>query len=127
MVRFIALGWNAANKDQDGACQRLVDRLQRSASTWRCAVDNPGFRVYITSPGERSSIPCQLSDGSGVLIGTVFKAVSSGLISGALRSISQEDTNHVISTSGRHLLRNYWGRYAAIRSCHFVWDFEMSG
>jgi asparagine synthase (glutamine-hydrolysing) len=116
VFRFIAFTWNEADFTQVETAHYLLHRLRHSPSQWKCALQCDGLAVFTADVGLGSSNVYTLSGTAGVVLGTLFTRgdlVRTKSSTAADYHFSVAQTSEILSTSGRFLLKAYWGRYCA--------------
>lgn len=121
MFRYVALVWNDADEAARDAAQQLALRLPPTPAEWACALARPGLQVYYTGPRVGSSEAYQLHEGSGVVLGKLFKRTSDDESVAASLTPDAAESAAILKSGGRHLIQRYWGRYVA-----FLQDAESS-
>ena len=112
MLRYVAAIWNDVDRAQRDAADLLARALRERRDGWKTVLQRPGLNVYCTGARPGSSDMCCASDGSGVVVGTLFDRTASST-RGARTSLDAAETRRLLSTGGADLVRSYWGRYVA--------------
>jgi asparagine synthase (glutamine-hydrolysing) len=112
MFDYVAFVWDPEDREQAAAQQQCANTLRSKHAIWRMALDRAGVQVYCTGIRQSSSAPCLLDDNSGVVLGALFPSTTG--ISRRRERLSRTETEQVLSSKGRQLIRSYWGRYVAI-------------
>lgn len=112
MIRFLAFIWNTSDPDATGLSRSLAARLGVVRPDWDRVFYDNGIEVW-TSPRDHASSICALSDGSGVVLGTVFRTIVDDGPCSRLTRFDAADSRRILSTKGRYLIESFWGRYVA--------------
>ncbi|HEU4627149.1 MAG TPA: asparagine synthase C-terminal domain-containing protein [Steroidobacteraceae bacterium] len=114
MFRYVAFVWNVADPQARASTRVLVERLQAATSEWQTVIDSEGLTVLCRDVRASSSRPYRLQGDAGVVLGTLFTRGANGVPSASVPSLLDEDsTRAIVTTAGRALFADYWGRYVA--------------
>lgn len=113
MSRYVVVSWNGSSAIQRDVAQRLGHRLLASDRAWGCVLDLEGLRVYTCSAGSASGTSLVFSDGTGIVLGTLFEGAV-GLTVRRKLSLVASECDAIRVSRGRSLAQRYWGTYIAI-------------
>ena len=109
MYRYLTLIWDENNIQSNKIAAYIKYRIQESSAQWSTAFDQRGILVYHTGINKGRMQSHSLADNGGVVLGKLFTnsytSVSDHIDTGTSKAI--------LDTAGRHLIKNYWGRYVA--------------
>jgi asparagine synthase (glutamine-hydrolysing) len=118
MYRYIAMMWNPEERCALDRAAQLCIQLTNSPSGWSCRLQAPGIAVFDLSSEQGGLTAYVLPKQSGVIFGRLFPLdalVQSPLV---VTEIAERTALLFATTSGRHLIDNFWGSYVAIlRDC----------
>ncbi len=114
MLRYIALAWNAADREQDDTAKLVVRRIQCMPTDWRCGLDRDDIKVFYAGALLGTSEPYILHDHAGVVLGTLFECEGSSSSAPRKPVLGPQETARIVANCGRSLVKSYWGRYVAI-------------
>jgi asparagine synthase (glutamine-hydrolysing) len=112
MLRYIAAIWNDSDRAQRDVAEQLARALRERGDGWKVVLQSPGLNVYCAGVRPGASEFCCMTDGAGVVVGTLFDRRPSSAPR-ARTSLDAAETQRLISTRGADLVRSYWGRYVA--------------
>jgi asparagine synthase (glutamine-hydrolysing) len=112
MFRYVALAWSEDSELEKATAEMLARQMSSALLPWILALDRPGLRVYCCGIRKRSSTIYPLSDGSGVVLGTLFRRRGAGNTSRL--NLSARETQAIHASAGLSLIEQYWGRYVAL-------------
>ena len=117
MFRYLALAWNVERPSQVRLAQQLA--LQRLATAgWQTAYQRPGLHVLVTGAvsGINELYPLQAEQ--GVVLGKLFRR--SELTQASPRNVvlDSRESDAIVRSGGRALVRDYWGRYVSFLRGH---------
>lgn len=110
MFRYVALAWSDDSELEKATVEMLNRQMTSSAVPWTVALDRPGLRVYCHGIRKGSSNIYPLPDGTGVVLGTLFRRQCG---SSARLTLSLKDASDLHASAGLTLVEHYWGRYVA--------------
>lgn len=113
MLRFLALIWNSSDPEATGSSRSLAARLGAVRPDWDRVFWNNGIEVW-ASPRDHAISVCALSDGSGVVLGTVFRTIVADGPCSRLTRFDAAESRRILMTKGRYLIESFWGRYVAV-------------
>lgn len=116
MFRFTAFVWEAADSAQSEAAGLLGARLVSSSRDWRRALRREGLQVYCAGQRPGSSTVYSLPQEQGIVVGSLFRRGSAAEAASGRRVLDVRESERILSTQGRELVRSYWGRYIAFLS-----------
>lgn len=111
MFRYVALAWSDDSELDKATVEMLSRQMTADSLPWTTALDRPGLRVYCCGIRKGASIVYPLADGTGVVLGTLFRR--RGASNGARLSLSTRETQAIHASAGLTLIEQYWGRYVA--------------
>jgi asparagine synthase (glutamine-hydrolysing) len=92
----------------------MMDRLRASRTPWSLVLDTPGLAVFHAEQGRGPDDAYLLPHAGGAVLGTLFQRGFDGAVSVRARQFDESEAARIVSSGGRRLLENYWGRYVAI-------------
>ncbi len=114
MFRYVAFVWNDAEVAERETAQRLIRRLTAGAPEWQISVRRGGLAVFHAGARAGSLEPRVLSDGTGVVLGTLFSRASGSAGSVVAPQVfTPVESAEILKSQGRRLIECYWGRYVA--------------
>src|SRR5262245_35434003 len=114
MFSYIALSWNSADPAQAALAARMSAHLGEMSPRWLTALVAPGLEVCCRRARFGEKRVHVLADGSGVIVGTLFRVSRSANADPRERDLIDADASaRIIATGGRQLIRDYWGNYIA--------------
>lgn len=111
MLRYVALIWNPQQPLECAVARTVACRLQESSTNWGSALETAGLRVYCAGASPFHGEPILLSDGSGVVLGSLFSTQMTTQDTVSVHTLSDRDTATITSSDGRALMEQFWGRY----------------
>src|SRR5688572_640363 len=111
MFRYVALAWSDDSELEKATVEMLNRQMTAHALPWTVALDRPGLRVYCHGIRKGSSHVYPLPDGTGVVLGTLFRRHGS---TSARLTLSTKDARDLHASAGLNLVEQYWGRYVAL-------------
>ena len=112
MLRYIAFIWDP--DDYDSAARVASARTTLlSGRFWTTAYSVENVLVTFQRPADPSSSCHPLAANAGVVLGSLFRR-HRGAASTPTADLGGPETVSVLSSSGRHLVENYWGAYIAL-------------
>ncbi len=76
MFKYVGLAWNAESAEQSRVAESFIRRIEGDDRGWRLAQAASGMRVYCAGLHPGSIEVYRLADDAGVVLGTVFRAIS---------------------------------------------------
>jgi asparagine synthase (glutamine-hydrolysing) len=115
MFRYIALAWNPSDACQIDACEIMTRQLIHLDMDFRVVFDFNGLKVLCADAGSPGLTAQVLKNRSGVLLGSAFRRNSDINDDQAVSvaTLSDAETQQIISSQGRALVSGYWGNYVA--------------
>jgi asparagine synthase (glutamine-hydrolysing) len=112
MFRYIALAWDDALPSAEPTARRLALDLQAAAG-WQTALVVSRLHVLVTGvvPGANQVYP--LRAGQGLVLGRLFRQSELMQSSPGPVVLSAHDSDAIVESGGRRLVRDYWGRYVS--------------
>src|ERR1700734_22638 len=118
MHRYIAIIWDAEDCDSAAEALRLRGRIT-ATSPWEEVYRQTGVAVIHQPPSLHSSGIHSFANCQGVIVGSVFDRTKEGDCSPKLRDVPEFVTQRIVASTGRYLVKNFWGCYVAIvRDAH---------
>jgi asparagine synthase (glutamine-hydrolysing) len=111
MFRYVALVWSEDSELEKATVQMLGRQMTSGALPWITVLDRPGLRVYCQGARKGSINIYPLPDGTGVVLGTLFRRQSTDRA--ARLTLSVRDARDIQTSAGLNLIEQYWGRYVA--------------
>src|SRR5687767_3381554 len=111
MFRYVALAWSDDSELEKATVEMLSRQITSGMLPWIMAIDRPGLRVYCCGMRKGASTVYPLADGSGVILGTLFRR--QGASHTARLTLSLRETHAIHASAGLTLIEQYWGRYVA--------------
>lgn len=111
MFRYVALAWSDDSELEKATVEMLNRQMTSNDLPWIVALDRPGLRVYCHGIRTSSSHVYPLPDGTGVVLGTLFRRRGAG--SSVRLTLSTQDARDIQTSAGFNLVEQYWGRYVA--------------
>ena len=99
MFRYTALVWSEDSELEKAAAEMLSRQMVADSLPWSMALDLPGLRVYCTGIRKSSSNVYLMPDGSGLVLGTLFRR--QGGDSAARPSLSMKETRGIHTSAGK--------------------------
>lgn len=127
MQRYFAFLWDPADTDSSSRIASIQSALL-SSPPWRLAYGNDGALVVHEPLRQRSASVHALADLQGVVIGSLYRRTIGDSAARPAEHLDDMETRHIVTSGGRHLVRNYWGTYVAIvydrkhRACSVMRD-----
>lgn len=114
MLRYTALLWNSESEPGTAAARALALRLS-CIPAWGLAYEAPGLLIYCAGHGLAMPDRHILPRARGFIAGAVFRAHSDPHDEEpcAPAQFTEEESAHVVETSGRRLIYGYWGWFVA--------------
>ncbi|MFL6605570.1 MAG: asparagine synthase-related protein [Steroidobacteraceae bacterium] len=111
MYGYMALHWNAADELGVRAVIAIERRIGPPAEPWELAFSDAGLLVFQREANRRTHGAIGLAN-AGTVLGTIF---CNRIGTQATRELAftEQVARDIQSTSGRHLVEHYWGRYVA--------------
>ncbi len=112
MYRYVALISDTANDPTAAAAQNLSDRIER-APGWARVLNERGLILLHAgaTPDTGSSTTRLLDQGAGAVCGRLFRLGHE--IETQPDTLSTQESAAIVSSAGRALIEQYWGRYVA--------------
>jgi asparagine synthase (glutamine-hydrolysing) len=115
MFRYIiAIGDPKSASD----CEQINDlrrRLRNSSGPWQAALDAPAIHVAFVPESQPSNSAIALADGRGVILGSLHRSPDPAHTNTprSIRSLALKESEDIVDSRGRSLVRDYWGYYVA--------------
>jgi asparagine synthase (glutamine-hydrolysing) len=115
MIRYIAFSWNADDAGEREAAQLLLHRFAIFGSTWHRGLSRNDISVFYTGSRFGSSNAYELTNGGGVVIGTLFERDRDPHAYSVPHNVTFDERSSadIVGNSGRTLIEDYWGSYVA--------------
>jgi asparagine synthase (glutamine-hydrolysing) len=115
VYRYVVLIWNSANDSATSAANDLLDRLLRSSAQWSRACVGRGFAIlHAGASSESGSCTTHVLAGTrGAICGRLFRR-GHELQPADLQWADAGEGEEIVSSGGRMLLTQFWGRYVAV-------------
>src|SRR5579862_3962703 len=113
MFRYVAFVWNDRDAVGRESARRLLERHSRMARQWRTGLHGKGVEVRYVRAAADSSTAYELTEGGGVVLGTLFARTPEEVSRAAPQALGEADSRAMLDTNGRHLIEEFWGRYVA--------------
>jgi len=112
MFRYIALAWDDTLPSAAPLARQISQHLQASPA-WQTAFLRSGLHVLATgtAPGINEVYPLQ--DEQGVVLGKLFRLSELTQASQRKVVLGTRDSDAIVRSGGRALVRDYWGRYVS--------------
>lgn len=114
MFRYLAFVWNAADPKDRAAAHALLAPERPSVEPWRTVCQGQGFQVRCAGSFDGGDAVRQLTDGRGVVLGSVFAPDGEGGSRAAAETFEAPESRAICATAGQRLIEHYWGRYVAV-------------
>jgi len=112
MFRYVALAWSDDSELDKATAEMLSRQMSSTPLPWKIVLDRPGLRVYSYGIRKGSSNVYSLPDGTGVVLGTLFRRQRG--YSAARLTLSMREAQGIHASAGLNLIEQYWGRYVAL-------------
>jgi asparagine synthase (glutamine-hydrolysing) len=114
MFKYVALAWNTESAEQSRTAHTFGQRMSADGSGWELAHSAEGLRIYCAGARHGSVDINRLTDGAGIVLGTVFHRVDRSRDDPPSKAVfGRRETRRILMTQGRSLVEDYWGRYVA--------------
>ena len=114
MYKYIAMIWNPEDRCALDRAAQLCDQVADSLPEWSCRLQAPGTAVFDLSSEQGGLTAYVLPKQAGVIFGRLFSLDASVQSPIDVTGIVERTALLFASTSGRHLVENFWGSYVAI-------------
>ena len=116
MPAFFALLWDPANRDAAAFADTIRRRMTGADMSRAPDIDAPGILfIDLSPPNQRENLLyARRGEGEAILFGTLFETARSLSPGSAIRELTGQVTDALLSSGGTNLIDNYWGRYVAI-------------
>jgi asparagine synthase (glutamine-hydrolysing) len=112
MFRYVGFVWNASDPRAAESYSAMA-RTMRGALEWRATIDLPGLSVFCAGESASANSAQVLTNGGGVVLGTLFGRDPGGAVCYRRASIDASAAQRLQRTHGRELIERHWGRYVA--------------
>jgi asparagine synthase (glutamine-hydrolysing) len=115
MFRYIIAIGNSHSTSDCEAINGMRRRVQNSTAAWRSAIDEPGVYAAYVHQVSSSDSAIVLPDNRGVIFGSLYQSPgeSHTNLPRLIRSISRDQSEDILRSKGRSMVRDYWGYYVA--------------
>lgn len=111
MFRYVALVWQRNEQEQCSLVQAALLRLTETDSAWTVGLESPGLEVLCIRDRNAPDDVLRLSDGSGVILGTLFERRADTGSLRPVKTLCPADLARLTQSSGRSLVKSHWGSY----------------
>ncbi|MGM9479556.1 asparagine synthase-related protein [Roseateles sp. NT4] len=111
MFRYVAIAWDSAASTTVLAANELCQAM-RMRPGWSTALAQPGLEVLTigSKPGINSATV--LPEARGIVLGRLLRRADLGSSATRVTPTGEESTK-ILTSGGRSLVNDYWGRYVA--------------
>jgi asparagine synthase (glutamine-hydrolysing) len=100
-------------------CEKIKDlrrRLQNCSEIWQASLDAPAIHVAYVPESQSSNSAIALADGRGVILGSLYRSPERAHTNPprSIRSLGRKESEDIVDSRGRSLVRDYWGYYVAV-------------
>lgn len=114
MYKYLALIWDTADSRSATRALALQMTLTRDGNGWQVAYRNNGvLAMHQPILGQPYRV-FPLANSRGVVLGSIFRRVSSETSLPTRVSFHPSETQIIIDSRGHHLVQRYWGSYFAV-------------
>jgi len=113
MFNMFAVIWNVDDSRQCAAARFLAGQLLAHEPSWRRAFEASGMTILCESRNPPGHDSCLLSDGQGVVLGTLFTNVAETEVPRRVTTLGAKESETIVRSEGRALLASHWGQYVA--------------
>ena len=114
MFRYIAFAWDEADSTAREGVAQLTQLLHSGSPGWSAVYERKGLTVHCAGARAGSSEPYLLQNGTGVVLGKLFRRSADGSSSAASVAVPEAESVRILASRGRALVDHYWGRYVAL-------------
>src|SRR5690348_9761233 len=111
MFRYIAFAWDDADSTAREGVAELTRLLHSGSPGWSAVYERKGLTVHCAGVRAGSSEPYLFQNGSGVLLGKLFRRSAGGVSCPMPLVVSEAESAKILASRGRALVDHYWGRY----------------
>lgn len=115
MFRYIAIAWNESAAGCSATAQHLSFEWRHQPG-WDAALIRPGLEVFTRDTDTRVNGAITLQGSKGLILGRLFRRADPTLLTVPDVAVNDADAANIISSRGRTLLSDFWGRYVAFMS-----------
>jgi asparagine synthase (glutamine-hydrolysing) len=112
MFRYIIAFGNPKSASACEQIEELRRRVRGCSEVWQTALDAPATHVAYVPDSHPSSSAVALADNRGVILGSLYRSLNRS--PKRIGSLSRQDSEDIVDSRGRSLVRNYWGYYVAV-------------
>lgn len=114
MLNYVAMVWNRIHPAQDRFARHALREFMVRSPGWDVIVEEPGFALCCQNPNRTGVDKVYLLHGKqGVVLGRLFERnYEAGSVPRQI-ILDERQSEQLVSTHGRALIRSYWGRYVA--------------
>lgn len=114
MLRYIVVAWNPRDLQESAAAQLVQQRHIERARSWK-TLSFPGLFVSYIAGERRGESALLLCRNFGLILGTLFEFNISGDVPPTqCTSIGDAQTDEILQTGGRSIVKQFWGSYVLI-------------
>ena len=113
MNRYFVFIFEPQDLNTAGLVTSIVDELLATPH-WELGYQHPGIFVLHQPSSPRTFTIHPLASGLGVVIGSLFHRATGGRVPQPVDVIDETESQLIVNSSGRHLVRNYWGTYVVV-------------
>jgi asparagine synthase (glutamine-hydrolysing) len=112
MFRYLTFAWDRADQGAKAVADRRIQKL-RHDTAWQTVLEEHGLIVFVRGdrPGVNGSTP--VPEGQGAILGRIFRRDELDKPGQPSLILTQHEAAAIVASSGRALIRDYWGRYVA--------------
>jgi asparagine synthase (glutamine-hydrolysing) len=119
MFRYIVAIGDPKSAFDCNLIKDLRGRLQNSSENWQTVLDAPAIHATYVPESQSSNSAIGLADGCGVIFGSLHRSPDRAHTNPprSIRSLSRKESEDIVVSGGRSLVRDYWGYYVAVLFC----------
>jgi len=110
MYRYIALVWKEEDAAAVSAAEALTNKINKEPMPWQTVYNNHGLIVLQKGESKGRMQAYDLENGAGVILGKLFNKSPCGDHCSIDKPLSEDASQKIITTEGKHLVEHYWGR-----------------
>jgi asparagine synthase (glutamine-hydrolysing) len=115
MFRYVIAIGDPSNPSDARAIHAVRGCVRRSSTLWQCAVNRPCFYASCIDGSRGAGFAIPLHDRRGVIFGKLYRSGddADGAFPDPLQSLSRFDSEVIVQSKGRSLIKGFWGYYVA--------------